>query len=517
MIEFAPNCTFPTTSPSGLIRAPNIRSTMEVVWNCTSIIILSTWSVLHLTVPPDLKPMSKLQGFRKHVYLLGRKLVWMGVMPVFLEYLVSITTTNLFTSWVNNPRLKQLATDDNVPWSLTHTILANMGGIAIRFSEPVPQQHRSRRIQTYPGGISSTSNPDTNSQENHLTAESICTETGHRSGKHPACLGCSWPLSQPGFLGEFRQSQEKHLKGLGDAPWKPFSPHAVLASAARADTHVDLGSEQHYRAKHIAPLHGNLWVLDSKQLAIARARGVIPRLPCLEENEINDKSKSDGLVRCLAIMQVLWLVAQLVVRYVKAVTFSALEVSTLAFSACAFIIYLSEWSKPKDVGVPFYIDTKAEVSLETFALIAEAAPISFLQARHYYIPQSVVHQVLEGRYTKKHIDRIMILASILSIMLFGGLHLLAWNLDFPTPIEGLLWRSSALTIAIAPIISSLLVLLESVLFHRTDRYAKWAVTILGPLYLFARLFLLVESYRSLYFLPPGALISTWASEAPHIG
>ncbi|KAL6360662.1 hypothetical protein LRP88_06369 [Fusarium phalaenopsidis] len=492
---------------------------MEVVWSCTSIIILSTWSVLHLTVPPDVKPLSKLQRFRKHIYLLGRKLAWMGIMLVFPEYLVGISTTNLFASWVNNPRLKHLAAEDNVPWSLTHTILANTGGIAIRFSTPTTrgESHRPRRIHTDPGCFSATLNQDACSHENHLTTTRTNVGLGHRPAKYTTCLDYSWSLSLPEFLREFYQSQDKHLEGLGDTPWEPFSAHVLLASAAQTDTHLVFGSEEHYKAKHIAPLHGNIWVLDSKQLAIARARGVITTLPHLEESEINDKSKSDGLVRCLALIQVLWLVAQLGIRFVKSVPFSALEVSTLAFAACVFIIYLSEWSKPKDIGVPFYIDTKEEVSLETFALIAEAAPISFLQACHYYIPQSVVHQVLEGRFTKKDIGRVMILASILSIMLFGGLHLLAWNLDFPTDIEGLLWRTSALAIAVAPTVSSLLVLVESILFHRTDRYAKWSVTILGPLYLFARLFLLVESYRSLYYLPTGALISTWASEAPHLG
>ncbi|KAL4769177.1 hypothetical protein BDW60DRAFT_225197 [Aspergillus nidulans var. acristatus] len=362
MITFSPNCSFPRDIPSGFVKDPEIRSTMDIVWSCTSIIILSTWSVLHLTVPPDLKPQSKRQQFRKQIYLLSRKLVWMGIMLAFPEYLV------------------ELAREDGVPWSLAHTVLANIGGIAVR--------NLGTRV--------------------------------------------------PEFLIKFQKSQAKYLRGLGVIPWKPFQPHIALASTARTDTHEVLGSKEYYKRKHIAPLHGNIWVLDSKQLALARGHGIISRLPHLEENEIKDRSKSDGLVRLFALMQVLWLLVQLIVRSVEGIPFAALE--------------------PQDAGVPFYIGTDAVVTPEAFAQIAEAAPISFLQTRHYYIPQSVIHQVFEDRYQKKHVDRMMILM---------------------------------------------------------NRWSKWSVTVLGPLYLSARIFIMVESYRSLYYLPAEAFISTWAANVPH--
>ena len=68
--------------------------------------------------------------------------------------------------------------------------------------------------------------------------------------------------------------------------------------------------------------------------------------------------------------------------------------------------------------MPLYNDTDALVTPEVFSQIAEAAPILLLQSRHYYIPQSVIHQVFEDRYQKKHVDRMMILMSILFNPLF---------------------------------------------------------------------------------------------------
>ena len=197
--------------------------------------------------------------------------------------------------------------------------------------------------------------------------------------------------------------------------------------------------------------------------------------------------------------------------------FAALEVSTVAFSACAFIIYIAEWPKPQDVGVPFYLDTDTIPSTLQFSLIAKAAPTVFLQGRCYQIPSGAVHKVIEGNFKAKHVDWMMILASIVSIALFRGIHLIAWNLDFPTDIERLLWRALALTVGIALALSAILVLLGSVISRRTDWISKWSVVILAPAYLSARLYIMVESFRSLYFLPPSAFISTWATNVPHIG
>ncbi|KAL4795062.1 hypothetical protein BDV19DRAFT_389465 [Aspergillus venezuelensis] len=411
MLQFSPNCSFPSSSPSSFVKDSEIRSTLEIVRSRTSIIILSTWSVLHLTVSPDLCPQGKRQKFRKHVYLLGRKLAWMGIMLAFPEYLVSLSTTNLFTSWVKSPAAES---------GQGEQLLANIGGIALRFSPPKTSDAVDvpPRADDEPG----TERQELASIPKFQSSDVIPLKPLVRARQ----IGDTIPtIVAPPFLLHFQKSQASYLHDLGNIPWKPFDRHVALANAARPDVANVLTNEKQYKRNHIAPFHGNVWVLDSKQLAIARAHGVIDRLPHQTENEITDRSKTDGLVRLFSLLQVLWLVTQLIVRSAQGVAFSALEISTLAFSSCAVIIYVSEWAKPQDIGVPFYIDTDAIVSPAVFELMAEAAPISFLQPRRYYISQSVVHQVFEDRYKKKHVDWMVIATSILSIMLFGGLHLLA--------------------------------------------------------------------------------------------
>ena len=304
---------------------------------------------------------------------------------------------------------------------------------------------------------------------------------------------------------------------MGKTPWKPFPPHISLAANARPRIHWVQQNIKKYASEQYAPLLGNVWVLDSKQLALARKCGIIPRLPALSVEEIEDKSKIDGFLRFISLAQAAWFAIELIARRAAALPSSALEISTVAFVACALLIYLIEWPKAKDIAVPFYLETNAIVSPANFLLIAEAAPITFLQKRRYYIAQSCVHQVLDGRWRKEHIDRMVILVCILSITIYGGIHFFAWNLEFPTSVERLLWRIAALTISIAPAVCALLVLMEDLVRHRTDKMSQWSVACLAPAYLGARLYIMAESFRALYYLPPQAFVATWATNAPHIG
>ncbi|OCK75712.1 hypothetical protein K432DRAFT_307903 [Lepidopterella palustris CBS 459.81] len=495
MIIFRPNCSFPNTEPTGFIYSPNIRSTLDIVWSCVSIIILSTWSVLHLTVPPDIEAVDPSEKIRKQIFFLLRKLSWMGIMLIFPEYLLAIGAANQLIASVNTEALREkfVGKDkDNVPWSRTHTIQADMGGIALRFSEqsnrkirdPKPQNpHTSSNLTSYEGPIDA-------SKERDQQLESIR------------------------FLQDFDKKQKRYLSGLGKSQWESFGQHWTLA--ANYIRHAE--ELTIINANNVASLQGKVWILDSKQLALAREYKIIKRLPHIEKRDIQDRSKSDGLVRTLAVIQVIWLVVQIIARRIVHVSSSALEFSTLAFSSCAFIIYLIEWGKPKDVSVPIYIDTDAAVTPNAFKAIAEAAPIIFMRNRHYYMPQSSVHQAIDDKtYDNIYIARRIICTSVLTTTLFGGIHLFAWNLDFPTPVERLLWRTAALLVAIVPTICALIVLGETMVCKSTHRTSKKIVFIFGPFYISSRLYLIVESFRALYFLPPETFIATWAINGPHIG
>lgn len=153
---------------------------------------------------------------------------------------------------------------------------------------------------------------------------------------------------------------------------------------------------------------------------------------------------------------------------------------------------------------------------------------------------------------------------------YGGLHALAWNAHFPTPRELKLWRISALVIASPAALCFLLILLgratifarfifwfcyhklapnpnpklteksppkppvvkEKSSSQRTARSKKITMSILRGLgflvqalapsailflYFPARVYLVYESFRTVFFLPPDAYRATmWTQYLPHI-
>lgn len=54
--------------------------------------------------------------------------------------------------------------------------------------------------------------------------------------------------------------------------------------------------------------HGSAWALNARQMLVTWRSGVISRLSESSEDDLMDKSKSNGLVMLIAVSQLLWLV-----------------------------------------------------------------------------------------------------------------------------------------------------------------------------------------------------------------
>ncbi|KAH8126037.1 hypothetical protein LI328DRAFT_166623 [Trichoderma asperelloides] len=466
--RFSPECTLPSNETySGFVSGPNARSTLNIVWSCISIIILSTWSILHLDVPAHVTPTKKREKFCRAVYLLWRKIFWMGLKLFSPEFAATGCARKIFATRSNSAELERLARIDGVPWSLTHTILVDMGGIALRF--PVSPKYTSASTDT---------------SERISESAGVSRETSASS-----------PVSGdqvPEFIQKFSRRQELISKLCGKIPWSLYKPHVQHAITMKESSTIPKSIR-----KDVAALSGNIWILDSMQLKIAREKKLIKKMPNITEQEINDKSKSDGLVKLIAILQVLWLVIQLIARAIQNLPFTQLEITTVAFAATAIIIYSIDFIKPKDLNVPFYVSVSKEVEYEDFVEIAQAAPFAYVQGK---------------RLSPRKADIYSLLIGFLSATSFGGVHLFAWNNQFPTEIEQLLWRISALMTIALPYIYILKDIRTG-----TRRGMRIGLFCIAVCYVPCRLFLLAESFRSLYYLPPEAFKSTWAGNFPHLG
>ena len=146
------------------------------------------------------------------------------------------------------------------------------------------------------------------------------------------------------------------LSIIGETRWRLSDKNMALVDEVLKNAKLgDLGrlSWQCYY-HNIMALRGNTWVLDGCQLRFARETGIIKELPDIIEAQIDDKSKGDAIAKTLAIIQVLWLAIQLLLRKKKDLPVTQLEIVTLAFAACSFSTYLVNWSKPKNITTRIY-------------------------------------------------------------------------------------------------------------------------------------------------------------------
>jgi hypothetical protein len=374
------------------------------------------------------------------------------------ETIMGLASSSLWSARSNNKKLKDLACQDGVAWSIAHTFYADMGGFVIVFNE-----HDVER-----------------------TAEGFNTDDSF--GQHTLLVRTA-QLFQPLSM--------DRLHRLGDPHWKVDSKNRDMALKLRK-----------VHAEDSLQFKGNIWALSAAQLALARNLGIIDRLPNLSKDELADKNKGDLLVKGFAILQIIWMLVQLVVRWYHQTPASQLEVMTLSFAACALLIYALLWSRPQGVETPVVIRGN-RAPRDGMKSLAEIKPGGLWIPRNLYtMPNHVVHH-----------EPAMSVGFGAGTLLFGLLHLIAWDFTFPTQMEKLLWKVSTF-VTIAVPVAFVMIDVHLNLFRLNDLFGQAWARILLYLSLVAivvaRMFLLVESFRSLYFLPPSVFKNTWASNIPHL-
>lgn len=451
MKTFQPDCTLPPPEPT-FVAGPNIRSTLDIVWSCLSVILLSTWSVIRLTVPPQVHPHTRSQRLGKTLWLVLRKVKWMLWALLAPEILLGDALAKYASARQAVKKMRDLAKADDVEWTLTHAFFADMGGFVVKFlDEP--------------------------------------------SDGTPAVV--------PEPVAEFQERMADDFRNIGLVEWTPHRVHCDMAAEIGFDTGGD-GNP------HLVCLAGNIWVLNATQLTMAREYGIISRLPALSEDEINDKSKSDGLVKLLAVTQLAWLVLQLIVRAVRDKPSTQLEIMALSYAICAAVTYGLVWSRPKDVSQPVVLEADRFPTKSQMCLLGLECP-SGLRS------EVRAHYALDNRNDKE--DTLpLVLGILVGAIVFGLIHIAAWNFGFPTAVEKLLWRICSLILTGGPAVMLAMLLCQRVTgLLPPDPVELVIIFVVPALTIVSRLVLLVETFRSLYYLEPAGYATTWAVDIPHIG
>lgn len=297
--------------------------------------------------------------------------------------------------------------------------------------------------------------------------------------------------------------------------------------------------------QNLAPLAGDLWVLDANQLLYAWNVGIIGELPNIPEDDLEDRNKGDLVVKFMAILQVLWFMAQFFSRLKMELPITQLEILTFSYAVCTPITYCLLLSQPKDVQYSLPILAKRYATPQELIRLAVIGPTDVgLPRTSIWIPNTCIHATLDGG----SFATINYLAGAASgaLLVLGGLHCIAWTYEFPSKGEQFYWKvASLLTAFIFPtwyavqwFLSIATVKIKQKIDSRAGarenpdetknrsgisaqfrvRQTKDITLMLVFYFVVVRLYIIFEVIRTLAFQPPEAFsTSTWWANVPHIG
>ncbi|KAH8807157.1 hypothetical protein F5884DRAFT_730769 [Xylogone sp. PMI_703] len=261
--------------------------------------------------------------------------------------------------------------------------------------------------------------------------------------------------------------------------------------------------------------------VNSAQLCLLISNGLI-EFPSISEDEIRDKSKGDFVVKGLALCQVSWLIIQLLVRNIKDLSSTQLEIAVFGFAICTFVTFLLWFKKPKDVTTPttIFVDgLEPHIRKQIIRLSFGGSIKVFLGIKDKErplsatIPNDMLH--VDSEITPGFSFGVS--GFYLGAIIYGVCHCIAWNFTFPTHVEQILWRTSSVLLSVLPILPPLIYATVMIIDAETN-FILTPVLMSGTyiLYILCRLYIIVEMFRGLLYLPPSAFIATWSGSIGHI-
>ncbi|KAK6384082.1 hypothetical protein LTR65_009841 [Meristemomyces frigidus] len=254
---------------------------------------------------------------------------------------------------------------------------------------------------------------------------------------------------------------------------------------------------------------GGAFLLSAKSLRTAIEGNHLDTAPQVTEEELMDKSKNDIFTKVLTSWQATYFVVQVLVRVRRGLRVSQLELGATSYVACSVVTYMFTLYKPQSVmTVTVLARLKGRVPPEIRDAAGTRGPFdnAWLKAVYGHDRRAKLENPQETAEAA--------LVPLISIF-FGAFHLAGWNLVFPTVIDLWVWRAAALTsVAVLPFAIVVLFVIPPVI-----RYDSWKVTacVALGLYGMARLLLIAEMFRCLFYLTPEPFVTTWTTYIPHIG
>ncbi|KAF8645823.1 hypothetical protein AX16_007554, partial [Volvariella volvacea WC 439] len=245
----------------------------------------------------------------------------------------------------------------------------------------------------------------------------------------------------------------------------------------------------------------------------------------------------------IVVIQTTWFVAQCIARHTQGLVLTEIELVTLAFAALNVITYGLWWDKPLNVEYPIYFDEEGkrvdgpeEESVAWYRGMWEGNKeycVGWRKSIHWHgvvvtvfvkgivEPFSAVFGPLMDMMDMR--DHRNVFWGLAIGVIFGGVHLVGWNFQFPTTTELWLWRASSIVITAAPLLLAISVALELIRGATVAVKILWAslsfftLYVCPLIYLAARLINLFLAFYTLRALPDSAYQNVrWTEFIPHI-
>ncbi|KAF8998782.1 hypothetical protein BDQ17DRAFT_1543855 [Cyathus striatus] len=186
---------------------------------------------------------------------------------------------------------------------------------------------------------------------------------------------CTWVTIHPNVPDPNEEGWKTLWRRLKIMYWSIVAPELVLTWAshqyvgARMLFHQYKMPERNWTMKHAHFLQMGGFhlrskeysgVLDPKKFGDFLKKQKIS-FPNITKEEIQDKSKADGLSKIVFLIQTLWFVIQCIGRRAQGLPLVQLEVVTLAIISSTSVLSLLWLNKPFDVRHPIYLEAAADI------------------------------------------------------------------------------------------------------------------------------------------------------------
>ncbi|KAK3904899.1 hypothetical protein C8A05DRAFT_42099 [Staphylotrichum tortipilum] len=210
--------------------------------------------------------------------------------------------------------------------------------------------------------------------------------------------------------------------------------------------------------------------LDAEQLFYLINHNYV-EYPTITKRELDDRDKSDGLSRLIAVFQATWFIVGLIARGVQGLAITTIELTTVSF---VVILFGTSWcwkDKPSCVETTIVLKTTVDINEIIASGGAYSAspydhtPLDFI-SRHdtalnvvwqYY--NELLRKVAFSPFTRRvhsrpwnrvpgdtfqWMDLDLAIVAGAFIYAFASIFFIAWNSEFPTRFEQLAWRTASI-------------------------------------------------------------------------